>query len=171
MPLSVMWHRQQWSDNVTSQYYGRYGEKKGAKKDLYYLEIDKTVYTLDTVEDLINLDHDLYMERMQKSAPPSTELTMEKGFNYCSICAHKDGCPFLAFAYAVRKKACLFIPVFHLVPTIKMELEHLKPAASKLILQAVMGSLYADRLPEHPAFEPCTPIMVYKHTFTFSQLQ
>lgn len=171
VPKAVLWHRQQWADNVTSQYYGRYGEKKGAKKDLYYLQIGETVYSLYTVEDLINLDHDLYLQRLTLNDGKESGALITDGLNYCSICAHKEGCPFLAFAYHVRKKACLFIPVFHLVPTSQMEMKHIRPAENRLITDVLMNSLYSDRGPDHHAFEKCAPISVYKHTFTFSQLQ
>lgn len=171
IPIAVRWHRQQWSDNVTSEYYGRYAEQPGAQKDIYYLQVNKRVYVLNTVEELVNLDHDLYLMRMKKAASGGQQPLQEKEFNYCSICAHKDGCPFLSFAYTVRKKACLFIPVFHLTPTSRAELENMKSAEAKLIMDVVMSSLYAERAPEHPAYERCTPIAVYKHTFTFSQLQ
>ncbi len=170
MPVAVRWHRQQWADQVTSNYYGRYGLQKGKKKDLYYLEINKIVYMVDSVETLINLDHDLYMKRMTNTGT-QVDTDTGPGINYCSFCAHKDGCPFLSFAYQVRKKACLFIPVFHLAPTGKMELDNLKRAESRLITDVVMSSIYTERAHEGPAFEPCMPIAVYKHTFTFSQLQ
>lgn len=96
---------------------------------------------------------------------------MRVKFNYCSICAHKEGCPLMAFAYYKRKKACLFIPVVHLAPVGRLELQELRRAESKLITDLVLHGLQNDRTQNPAIYEPCAPIEVYKHTFTFPQLQ
>lgn len=77
----------------------------------------------------------------------------------------------MAFAYHLRKKACLFIPVAQLRPVSRLELEDLRPAGSRLLTEVVMESLQNDRLQDPGKAEPCAPITVYKHTFSFQQLQ
>lgn len=170
MPRSVLWHKHEWEDNVTSRYYGMYLEQNGKKKDQYYLEINQVVYSLQTVEDLVNLDHELFMNRLTKGGSVQTSAALPQKTNYCSICSHRDGCPLLKKPYGERKRQCLFIPVVYLLPACKMEVENLRPAASRLITEMVMQSLYAERIPES-VLELVPPVLIYQHTFTFAQLQ
>lgn len=170
LPQFVLWHKHEWEDNVTSRYYGRYADQNGRKKDHYYLEINQVVYSLRTVEDLVNLDHELFMNRLSKggSVQPAAALPAQQ--HHCSICTHKDGCPLMKKPIAERKQLCFFIPVVYLLPACKMELENLRPANSRLITEVVMRSLSAERMPD-TVLELMAPLQVYQHTFNLAQLQ
>ena len=171
LPVSVLWHRHEWEDNVTSRYYGKYSDQNGKKKDQYYLEINQVVYSLHSVEDLVNLDHELFMNRLIKGGSVQAPATLlSNTLNYCSICTHKEGCPLMKKPYRERKRSCLFIPIVYLLPAGKMEVENIRPASSRLITEMVMQSLYAERMPE-TILELVAPINIYKHTFSFAQLQ
>ncbi|HVK48375.1 MAG TPA: hypothetical protein VM488_11030 [Pseudobacter sp.] len=170
LPQSVLWHRHEWEDNITSRYYGRYADQHGKKKDQYYLEINQVVYSLHTVEDLVNLDHELFMNRLSKGGSVQTAAALPHKLTWCSICTHKDGCPLMKKPYPERKRQCLFIPVVYLLPACKMEVENLRPASSRLITEMVMHSVYAERVAE-TVLEKITPVNIYQHTFTFAQLQ
>lgn len=147
-----------------------YSDQNGKKKDHYYLEINQVVYSLHSVEDLVNLDHELFMNRLSKGGSVQTSAALPKKQNYCSICTHKDGCPLMKKPYAERSRQCLFIPLVYMLPACKMEVENLRPANSRLITEMVMQSLYAERIPES-ILELLSPMQVYQHTFTFAQLQ
>ncbi len=147
-----------------------YSDQNGKKKDQYYLEINQVVYSLHSVEDLVNLDHELFMNRLTKGGSVQTSAALPREQNYCSICTHKDGCPLMKKPYAERSRQCLFIPLVYMLPACKMEVENLRPANSRLITEMVMQSLYAERLPE-TILELLSPMQVYQHTFTFAQLQ
>jgi hypothetical protein len=170
LPQSVLWHRHEWDDHVTSRYYGMYAARNGKKKDQYYLEINQVVYSLRTVEDLVNLDHELFMNRLSKGGSVKTTAALPAKQNYCSICTHRNGCPLMKKPYAERSRQCLFIPVVYLLPACKMEVENLRPATPRLITDMVMQGIYAERLPE-TMLELLAPVQVYQHTFTFAQLQ
>lgn len=170
MPRSVLWHRHEWEDNTISRYYGRYADQHGKKKDQYYLEINQVVYSLHSVEDLVNLDHELFMNRLKRGGSVQTAAALLHTQPYCSICTHKEGCPLMKQPYAERKKLCLFIPVVYLLPACKMEVENMRPANSRLITEMVMQSLYAEKMTE-TVHELVKPKDVYQHTFTFAQLQ
>jgi hypothetical protein len=169
-PQSVLWHRHEWEDNITSRYYGRYADQNGKKKDQYYLEINQVVYSLHSVEDLVNLDHELFINRLSKGGSVQTTAALPNLQNYCSICTHREGCPLMKKPFAERKKLCLFIPVVYLLPACKMEVENMRPAGSRLITEMVMQSIYTDRVAES-VLELMSPLNVYQHTFTFAQLQ
>lgn len=171
MPASVLWHRHEWEDKVTSRYYGRYVEHRGKKKDQYYLEINQVVYSLHTVEDLVNLDHELFMDRLQKSGGAQAASTLSStNQHYCSICTHKEGCPLMKLPYSERKRACLFIPVVYLLPEGKLEVENIRPASSRLLSTVVIQSLHTEKM-AGDILELVHPLSVYKHTFSFAQLQ
>ncbi|NML19889.1 hypothetical protein HHL16_03340 [Pseudoflavitalea sp. G-6-1-2] len=171
MPASVLWHRHEWEDKVTSRYYGRYVEHKGKKKDQYYLEINQVVYSLHTVEDLVNLDHELFIDRLQRGGGAQAASTLSsKTHNYCSICTHKEGCPLMKLPYPERKRSCLFIPVVYLLPEGKLEVENIRPASTRLLSAVVIQSLHTEKM-AGDILELVHPLSVYKHTFSFAQLQ
>ena len=147
-----------------------YSDRNGKKKDQYYLEINQVVYSLHSVEDLVNLDHELFMNRLSKGGSVQTSAALPAKQNYCSICTHKDGCPLMKKPYSERKRQCLFIPLVYMLPACKMEVENLRPANSRLITEMVMQGLYAERVPE-TILELLSPMQVYQRTFTFAQLQ
>lgn len=170
LPHSVLWHRHEWDDHVTSRYYGKYSGHNGKKKDHYYLEINQVVYSLQTVEDLVNLDHELFMNRLSKGGSVQISAALSSKQNYCSICTHKEGCPLMKKPYAERSRKCFFIPMVYLLPACKKEVENLRSANSRLITEMVMHSLYTERMPDTTQ-EKLAPMQVYQHTFTFAQLQ
>lgn len=170
-PVAVLWHQRKWADNVISQYYGKYELKRGQQKSTYYLRINTAVYILHSVDDLIDLDYDLYVDRTVKGSAATRTTPSAKPIDYCSICPHKDGCPFLSFVYAARKDACLFIPLFQFPPASKLELLYVKQAIPKLIADTVLSNVQSERTAGQEAYEKCTALFVYRHTFRFAQLQ
>lgn len=169
-PVAVLWHQRKWADNVISFYYGKYEWKKGQQKSTYYLRIDTAVYVLQTVDDLIDLDYDLYIQRTLKGNAAASSTQAVKPIDYCSICPHRNDCPLQSFVQAARKDSCLFIPLFHF-PVSKLELLYLRQAIPKLIADMVLMNVQSDRKAQQDSYEKCSPVFVYMHTFRFAQLQ